>query len=70
MNQFKKRIYVAPETEVTRVEIESAICSGSVDFGTDAEKKITISSQDFASDVTTNDFSNDAWNLSSTSTTD
>ena len=37
----KKREYLAPKVEVKRVELESSICDGSVDYG-DAQHPIDI----------------------------
>ena len=42
----KKKIYEQPETAVTRVELESPICSGSVDITNNGDAGIAIESQD------------------------
>lgn len=46
---MKKKTYLPPETKVSRVEIESAICSGSV-INPDTTQKLTIERQDFNQD--------------------
>ena len=58
----EKRDYVAPDTEVKHVEIESAICASSgdqVDFNEEPVAKIT--EQEVAT-VENNDFSAQEWN--------
>lgn len=57
----KKKDYVAPDIEVTQVEIESAICNGSVEFGKDKTGAIEIDNQQFADMNGTNDFSSTEW---------
>jgi hypothetical protein len=59
----KKKQYEQPETAVTRVELESPICSGSVQFDTTHEK-VKINSQDFADMNGSNDFSANPWEVS------
>lgn len=61
-----KKSYKAPETEVTRVEIESEICGGSVEFGKDenAPNAIVANQQEVSSSFTeANNFSNDVWDM-------
>lgn len=57
-----KKVYQQPETAVTRVELESPICSGSVQLGGDTEHKVDINSQTITED-TNNDFSNNSWEV-------
>lgn len=42
----KKKIYEQPESAVKRVELESPICSGSVDITSNHDKALSIESQD------------------------
>lgn len=63
----KRSDYIAPFTEVTRVEVESAICSGSVQFGDGKEKFIVINDQSFNTG-TENDFSDQAWDMGANTT--
>ena len=61
----EKRDYVAPDTEVKHVEIESAICASSgeqVDFGKENEG-VVITQQDVVDMNGTNDFSGNAWEI-------
>lgn len=62
----QKMSYESPEVTVTHVELESAICAGSVDFGIQ-DKRIEIESQGVA-DVTNNDFSDKEWIVDETKT--
>lgn len=61
----KKQPYESPEIQVTRVELESSICNGSVDFKEDPGVK--ISSQEMVTPgmdsdgKTLNDFTEDSW---------
>ncbi len=64
MHKFKKN-YEAPDLNVSRVEVESSICGGSVDFG-DREKPIVIDDQAF-NPGTENDFSGQAWDMDNNS---
>lgn len=60
----EKRDYVAPDTEVKHVEIESAICASSgnqVDFKKD--DGVVITQQDVVDMDGTNDFSGNAWDM-------
>ncbi len=61
-----KKSYMAPETEVTRVEIESEICGGSVEFGKESDKnQIVANEQGINGDFSkANDFSSDTWDMS------
>lgn len=59
-----KKHYETPESVVTRVELESPICGGSVKFDT-ANDKVVINEQDFA-DVTNNDFSDKPFEVTTT----
>lgn len=63
----KKKQYEQPETAVTRVELESPICSGSVKIGATVDVK--INNQDFADMNNTNDFSGNPWDVPDNSTT-
>lgn len=59
-----KQPYESPDITVTRVELESSICSGSVDFvGKDKQQGVTISSQQVVDMNGTNDFSNNEWKV-------
>lgn len=55
----KKREYLAPKVEVKRVELESSICDGSVDYG-DTNRPVDINQQDIET-TTNNDFSGTQW---------
>lgn len=64
----KKKNYEQPETAVTRVELESPICTGSTKFvGEDAsgvnisEQTVTTPGSDEVTNHTYNDFSNSQW---------
>lgn len=62
----KKKIYEQPETAVTRVELESPICSGSSNFVGESQPGINISEQTVTAPGmedgrTLNDFSNSQW---------
>ena len=59
----KKLPYEAPDMQVTHVELESSICTGSVDFGKE-EKKVEIVNQE-VNQSTQNDFftSEGAWDI-------
>lgn len=61
-----KKSYMAPETEVTRVEIESEICGGSVEFGKaeNDPNAIVANEQGINGDFgKANDFSSDTWEM-------
>ncbi len=58
--EMKKRTYVSPGVEVTRVELESSICDGSVEYKGDNAEGINIASQDVI-ESSGNDFSGNAW---------
>lgn len=58
-----KKVYQQPETAVTRVELESPICSGSVQFGGDTEHKVDINNQTIVDQDANNDFSNNTWGV-------
>lgn len=59
--EMKKRTYVSPGVEVTRVELESSICDGSVVYKGDNDAEgINISGQDVI-ESSGNDFSGSAW---------
>jgi hypothetical protein len=61
----KKKTYMAPTMEVTNVEIEASICSGSVEFGRPEdsnEKQVVIQDQTISTDFgDKNDFSANQW---------
>ncbi len=65
----KKKNYVQPETAVTRVELESPICTGSTKFVGEggasgvniSEQTVTTPGMDEATRHTYNDFSNSQW---------
>ena len=59
-----KKFYEPPATAVTRVELESSICGGSVQFGEDdsQSKGVDISAQGVA-DTSNNDFSANPWQI-------
>lgn len=57
--QKMKLTYESPQITATKVELESSICAGSVEFGGKKEK-IDIESQEVAT-VENNDFSGAAW---------
>lgn len=64
----KKQTYESPEIRATRVELESSICAGSVDFGDkQKDKQIDINAQEVAT-VTGNDFSGSEWSVDKTTT--
>lgn len=64
----KKQTYESPEIRATRVELESSICAGSVDFGDgEKNKQIDINAQEVAT-VTNNDFSGNEWSIGNTTT--
>lgn len=64
----KKKDYEAPEISRVSIELENAICAGSVDFHTGTQG-VTIKNQDFANDGTNadgtpvNDFSSTSWDI-------
>lgn len=60
----KKKLYVQPETAVTQVELESPICSGSVQFGDDVNTRVDINNQTIEESVN-NDFSDNSWSVNS-----
>jgi hypothetical protein len=62
----KKKNYEQPETAVTRVELESPICTGSTKFVGEEASGVNISEQtvttpDEVGGRTLNDFSNSQW---------
>lgn len=62
----KKKNYEQPETVVTRVELESPICSGSTNFVGEEETGVNIASQEVITpdkdgDRYLNDFSGTPW---------
>lgn len=57
-----KKIYQQPETVVTRVELESPICSGSTQFKGEEASGVNIASQEVIQE-TTNDFSENPWGI-------
>lgn len=66
----EKRDYVAPDTEVKHVEIESAICASSgenVDFKK-GEEGVIITQQDVVDMGEINDFSGNAWDMKTPNT--
>lgn len=59
-----KKVYQQPETAVTRVELESPICSGSVDITNNHENQaLAIENQDVNTsfDYTPSTGSNNGW---------
>lgn len=64
----RKKDYESPQITVTFVELENAICAGSVDFvGPDDKQGVVIQNQSYATgEESLNDFSNsDAWTIDS-----
>lgn len=62
----KKKNYEQPETAVTRVELESPICTGSTNFVGEKASGVNISAQtvttpDMVDGRHLNDFSNSQW---------
>lgn len=62
----RKNNYEQPETVVTRVELESPICSGSSNFVGEGEPGVNIAQQEVTTpgldgDRNLNDFSNTQW---------
>ncbi len=62
----RKNNYEQPETVVTRVELESPICSGSSNFVGEGEPGVNIAQQNVTTpgldgDRNLNDFSNTQW---------
>lgn len=58
----KKKLYQRPQTAVMQVELESPICSGSVQFGGDVNTKVDINNQNIIED-SANDFSDNSWSV-------
>ena len=56
----KKHPYAAPRTTLSRVEVESTICSGSVQFGGN-DKQVDIQDQQVNNEI--QDFSGEEWNM-------
>ena len=57
-----KKAYERPRTTVTYVELESTVCSGSVEFGGDNQDRIEIENQQINKDFSDgNDFSGQTW---------
>lgn len=59
--QRKKNIYESPDMTEIRVELESSICAGSVDFKGETTDGVAIKDQKVVEMGTTNDWSNEAW---------
>ncbi len=59
--QRKKNIYESPDMTEIRVELESSICAGSVDFKGEKTEGVAIKDQNVVDMEGTNDWSNDAW---------
>jgi len=61
--ETKKKVYEAPDISLTQVEVESSICSGSVDFNKVESKSdgVVVSDQSVVDMNGTNDFSGTAW---------
>lgn len=60
----KKKDYESPQVTVTFVELENAICAGSVDFvGPDDKQGVYINNQSYATDGDANDFSETPWEI-------
>lgn len=65
--EMKKRTYVSPGVEVTRVELESSICDGSTVFGDENNSGAKIDAQGVTGGEQTadggivNDFSGNTW---------
>lgn len=58
----KKKIYEQPRTTVTRVELESPICSGSVAIEAQSPEGISTQAQEVNSSFSgDNNFENDNW---------
>lgn len=64
----QKMAYESPEISVTKVELESPICSGSVEFAGPDNKGITIKNQSYAEGSEANDFSKESWDIQTTTT--
>lgn len=66
----KKKDYEAPDIEVTQIEVESSICSGSqdVEFSGTTDGSVNIANQEVA-DVSNNDFFSSSWEVPNTSST-
>lgn len=58
----KKHTYESPDMTEIRVELESSICSGSVEFG-DEQHKVDIVDQGVNNDLQNNDFSGQEWGV-------
>lgn len=63
----KKHPYAAPQTSVSRVEVESAICGGSVDITNPNEEYGKINEQEFNNNFS-GDFSESEWTTKPSST--
>ncbi len=59
--QKKKNIYESPDMTEIRVELESSICAGSVDFKGENTDGVAIKNQSVVEMDGTNDWSNEAW---------
>lgn len=58
----KKHTYESPDMTEIRVELESSICSGLVEFG-DEQHKVDIVDQGVNNDLQNNDFSGQEWGV-------
>ncbi|MDE6510132.1 MAG: hypothetical protein K2K99_08055 [Muribaculaceae bacterium] len=56
-----KKIYQQPETVVTRVELESPICSGSVDITVESPNNTSVNAQEVSDFGGANDFYGGTW---------
>lgn len=62
MQKTKKQTYESPQMTEIHVELESSICSGSVDFvGEGKAEGVTIAQQDVVDLNSNNDFSGSEW---------
>ncbi len=61
--QKKKNIYESPDMTEIRVELESSICAGSVDFKGEKTEGVAIKDQEVVNMGNTNDFSNQEWEV-------
>lgn len=60
--EMKKRTYVSPGVEVTRVELESSICDGSVDMTVESPTGSSVEAQEVNSAFEgENNFSGQGW---------
>lgn len=58
----KRKPYESPDMTEIRVELESSICSGSVEFG-DEKRTVDIVDQGVNDDLKNNDFSGQEWGV-------